>query len=119
MGYVKVKARFSNPETPQKEEELELLADTGAIYTVLPSEVMARLAIKPVGQRRFKLADGRIVRRDYGLVRVGIGDETGASIAVFGQEGDVPVLGVHTLEALALRVNPVTGRLEPLELLLL
>jgi len=38
---------------------------------------------------------------------------------VIGPEDTVPLLGVTTLELLGYQMDPVTGRLKPLELMLL
>ena len=54
MGYVKVKAKVWNIEDPSISRVLELLADTGAVYTVLPSSLLRELGVKPIGKRRFK-----------------------------------------------------------------
>ncbi len=118
MGYVRVKAKVWNVEKPGEVRNVDLLADTGAVYTVLPRSLLESLGVKSVGVRRFKLADGRIVERDVGIIGIevqGIGTHT---TAVFGDE-DVHLLGVVTLEELGLEVDPVKGELKPLELLLM
>jgi len=119
MGYVKVKAKVRSIQTPKEEAEIELLADTGAIYTIVSRGQLQSLGIKPTGKRRFKTANGRIIEREVGLTEVEIGGQITHSITVFGDEKDIQVLGVTTLEELGLQVDPVTGELKPLELLLL
>jgi len=116
---VKVKVKVRNIHMPKLETELELLADTGAIYTIIQRKQVQNLNIKPRGKRKFKIADGRIVHREVGLAEVEIGGQITHSITVFGDEKDIQVLGVTTLEELGLQVDPVTGELKPLELLLL
>jgi len=39
MGYVKVKAKVSNVER-ERSKETELIADTGAIYTAIPEDIL-------------------------------------------------------------------------------
>jgi len=119
MGYVKVKVKVRNIQTPKLEKEIELLADTGAIYTIIHRKQLQNLNIKPRGKRKFKTADGRIIQREVGLAEVEIKGESTHSTIVFGDEKDTQVLGVTTLEELGLQVDPVTGELKPLELLLL
>lgn len=119
MGYVRAQLRISNPQQPGRVEEVELLADSGAIYIVLPTPLLERLGIQREGKERFQVADGRIIERDYGVIRVQIGERRGATRVVFGREGDASVLGVTALEELGLKINPTSGQLEPLELLLL
>lgn len=38
---------------------------------------------------------------------------------VFGEENDTQVLGVTALEELGMQIDPITGELKPMELLLL
>jgi len=116
MGYVKVE--FRNIHRPELEAEAELLADTGAIYTVLRGERLRNLDIRPRG-RRFKTADGRLIEREVGMVEVEVNGQSTYSTVVFGEGSDVEVLGLTTLEELGLQVDPVTGELKPVELLLL
>jgi len=117
MGFVKIKARVWNIEDLSRVTEVELLADTRAIYTVLPSSLLKSLGVKPIGRRRFRLADNRIVERDIGVIGIQIEDRWSYTPVVFGDEG-VYLLGVVTLEELGLEVDPVRGVLKPTELLL-
>lgn len=119
MGYVKVKVKVRNIHTPKLETELELLADTGAIYTIIPRKQLEKLDIKPIGKRRFKTADGRIIQREVTIAQIEIQKEIAHSTIVYGEPKDAQVLGVTTLEELALQIDPITGELKPLELLLL
>ena len=119
MGYVRVKVKISNIERPEKSREIELIADTGAIYTIVKRKTLEELGIKPIGRRRFKLANGDLIERDIGICRIDIGDVFTHSIVVFGEEKDTELLGVTTLEELGLQVDPVTGELRPMDLLLL
>ncbi len=118
MGYVRVKVRVSNVERLEKSKEVELIADT-AIYTIVKRKTLEELEIKPIGRRRFKLANGDVIERDIGICRIDIGDVFTHSIVVFGEEKDAELLGVTTLEELGLQVDPVTGELKQMDLLLL
>ena len=119
MDYVRVKAKIRNIYKPKLEVELELVADTGAIYTVVNRKHLESLEIGPTDKRRFKVADGKIVTREVGLAQIEIVNEITHSTIVFGEPEDAEVLGVTTLEELGLQVDPVAGQLKPLELLLL
>jgi len=118
MGYVKVKAKLSNLQRPRQPAELELLVDTGAIYTVVPGGLTRKLSLKPRGKRKFRLADGSTIEREFGYAEIEINGQVGMTNVVFGKENDAAVLGVTTLEELGLQVDPLTGELKPLELLL-
>ncbi|MEM3090490.1 MAG: aspartyl protease family protein [Candidatus Bathyarchaeia archaeon] len=119
MSYVKVKIKIRNIHNPELEAEKELLADTGSIYTMIRRKFLEDLHIKPRGSRKFKTADGRLVEREVGAAEIEINGQGTYSIIIFGEESDKEVLGVTTLEELGLQVDPVTGELKPLELLLL
>ena len=119
MGYVRVKVKISNIERPEKSREIELIADTGAIYTIVKRKTLEELEIKPIGRKRFKLADGDVIERDVGICRIDIGEVFTHSIVVFGEEKDAELLGVTTLEELGLQVDPVTGELKQMDLMLL
>jgi len=118
VGYVRVRARIWNIENPSISREVELLADTGAIYTVLPTNLMKELGVKPISKRRFRLANNQVIERDVGLIGIEIKGVKTYTTVVFGDE-NIYLLGVVTLEELGLEVDPVKGELKPMELLLM
>jgi len=65
MGYVKVAAKIYNPADRAKPIHLELLADTGAIYTAIPRSLLEEIKVKPTSTRRFKLTNGKVERYPY------------------------------------------------------
>ena len=92
-------------------EEVEMLVDTGALYTKVSPTLARRLGIVPNEMVRVKLADGSV--REAGLADAKV--EYGASrraVPVLVGPGDDLLLGVTSLEALRLKVNPVTNSLE-------
>lgn len=119
MGYVRLKARISNPIDRSKYIEVELLADTGALYTAVPGNLLRKIGIMESSFRKFKLADGRVEEYPVGEAYIEIEGNGVTSLIVFLPEDATPVLGVTTLELLGLQVDPLTGKLKPLELYLL
>jgi len=115
---VEVKVKVRNIHKPELEAEAELLVDTGAIYTILRRERLSGIGVEARDKRRFKTADGRVIERDFGAVELAIKEHSTYSVVVFGEGSDAEVLGVTTLEELGLQVDPVTGELKPLEMLL-
>ena len=97
----------------QRFEEMEALADTGAMTTVVPGSVLHRLGVEPVKSQVFEYADGREVELDmaYAMVRVD-GRET-ISWVIFGEETGGTMLGAYTLEGVFLGVDPYAQRLIP------
>lgn len=86
MGFVKVKATVWNIDEPGRTREVELLVDTGSTYTVLPARILNELGIKPMGIRRFRLTDGRVVERNIGVMGIEVQGFRAYTIVVFGDE---------------------------------
>jgi clan AA aspartic protease len=119
MGVTYVSAKISNPRRQEQETiDLELLVDTGAIYSVIPASVLERLGVARLKRQRFTLADGTHQTWDVGEIFFELGEDVGTSSVVFGPEGVTPLLGAFTLESLGLMVNPVTRELLPMRLML-
>lgn len=119
MGITFAKLDVGHPQRTDGFERLEFLVDTGAVYTVVPERLLRRLGIRPIDQERFRLANGRTIARAVGEARFRYQGKTRISPVVFGQPHDKMLLGVMTLEALGLEVDPRTRKLKPAELLLL
>ncbi len=99
-------------------EPLDALVDTGATFTSVPRDHLARLAVTADEQWPFILADGRQVAYDIAWVRIRLEGRSQPTIVVFGEPGSDPLLGVVTLEAFRLSVDPVNRRLVPVPALL-
>ena len=119
MGSITVDIYLHNPEKPTEYRQVALLADTGAMYAIVPGNILNDLGIKSLGRRRFTLANGQRVEREIGGALYRLGPYCGHAPVIFGEEGDLSILGVTALEALGLQVDPVTKQLKPIEVLLL
>jgi len=118
LGFTYVRVRVYNPVDMSRHAVVDLLVDTGAIFTSIPRDVLERLGLKPLDRRKLKVYGGAVVERDVGVAVVEYeGRRIGVPV-VFGEPGDVPVLGATSLEALGYQVDPVTRRLKPVELLM-
>lgn len=109
MSHVRVKATVKG----SRSGKVDFLVDTGATYSLLSPALARKLGIKPGLLRdKVRLATGRVVRipTALGLIRVD-GRET-TTIFWIGP-CDEPLLGVETLEALGLSVDPRKGRIRP------
>ena len=109
MGHVFVTATV----TARRSAAVRFLVDTGATHTIIPPS-LARKVGAPTLPQKFdvSLADG--TRRQLKACSVGVSVEgrTGPTIALLLPKFE-PLLGVETLEALGLKVNPDKHRLEP------
>jgi len=111
MAHVEVDVKIGNLEGKEF-TEVKALVDTGATFTVIPESVAKELNLTLVGERvKVYTAKGA--------------DElelTHAIMEISGKRRIMPILvskhidrvllGVITLEAMQLRLNPLTGKLE-------
>ncbi len=111
MGLSKVNLKVRNPAKPNKFFESEFLVDSGASFTVVPSTELKKLGIKPQGEEQFVLADGKIISRKVGSALYEYEGTERAAPVLFGQKGDSKLLGVFTLEALGLSLDPLKRKL--------
>lgn len=114
---LKAKVKIANPINPSKYEEVELIIDTGAMFSVVNKNILKKIGITPIRKRKIKVADGRIGERESGVALFIInGKGEGGSEVIFGEENDTQVLGLHALEGMALSINTKTGELNPIEI---
>ena len=118
MGLTVLVIEVGNPASPDITEPIEFLIDSGAIYSVVPSEVLNRLGIRPLVEQEFRLADGTKITRKKGVALFKYGERVGGADVIFGEEGDSVLLGAFTLEALGLALDPLRRELKPLPMIL-
>ena len=118
MGLTVLEMEVGNPANPQVTERVEFLIDSGAIYSVVPAVILARLGILPLAEQTFRLADGSRIVRMKGVARFKNGDRIGGADVIFDEEGDYVLLGAFTLEALGLSLDLLRRELRPLPTLL-
>src|SRR3989337_133909 len=80
--------------------------DTGSYDSALPRPFLKKLGIRPVGREWYELADGRRVRRQYGVAFLRLMGQVGASRVIFAGPKDPPLLGVIALEQLGFEIDP-------------
>lgn len=110
---------LSNPRDQTRWQKLDLIADTGAIFSVIPRTVLDQLGITSYADEAFYLADGSEIRLPLGDVFVRIDGKARAVPTIFGEPNDTPLLGVTALGILGFTVNPRTRKLEPTKMPLL
>lgn len=116
MGLTKVTLEITNPENPTKNIKDEFLVDSGAFYTVLPKKMVDKLGLKPNFNQDFSLADGTTISRPVGNAYIIFEGRKTASPVVLGKSNDTALLGVLTLEALGLILDPFQRKLHPVKL---
>jgi len=86
---------------------------------VIPQSVAEKLQLKEMDRRRFKTASGEVVEYPVSEGYVIIEGKGVTSLLAIADEKTPVLLGVTTLELLGLQVDPVNGKLTPLELMIL
>lgn len=119
MGFVRTRVKISNPAEPSRAAELELLVDTGATFSMVPASLLKEIGVQADTMFSLRLADGRFVERGGCTVWMEIEGKGYKVPAIIGENGDVPVLGVTTLEILGFEVDPMARKLKPADYLLL
>lgn len=112
MGTFRVDVEIENPARPGERRTLrEVLVDTGAELSWIPAQLLQSLGVERNNLWRFRQADGTILERWTGIVVLSVAGKRTGDDVVFGEAGDLVLLGSRTLEGLNLRVEPVTKRL--------
>lgn len=94
-------------------DTLRCLVDTGATFTKIPLALGQQLGLEIVRNVDIELADGRVVTRRLALASAEMEGVASPILVTLAEEGDVPLIGVTTLETLGFKVDPIAERLEP------
>ena len=110
MGHAKAKLRFSNPRLPDlRPVDVEALADSGASYLCIPTDIALELQPETESTRTIMLANGRSQTYPYvGPIRVAFEDRScfaGALVL-----GSSVLLGVIPMEDMDLVIHPQKER---------
>jgi predicted aspartyl protease len=112
MGTFRVVVEIENPARPGERRTLtSVLVDTGAELSWVPAEVLESLGVERYSTWRFRQADGTVIERWVGAAFVHVAGKRTTDDLVFGEPGDLVLLGSRSLEGLNFRVEPVTKRL--------
>jgi clan AA aspartic protease len=109
VGHVHQRVKLS----AEKAVTVRMLVDTGATFSVIPEALARAVGIKRLRRSvTIALADGRRVKLDAGTAIFRIGEREAPATILVGDVAE-PILGVETLEALGLTVDPRRRRLTP------
>ena len=112
MGTFRVDIEIENLAKPGERRLLRsVLVDTGAELSWVPAEVLESLGVARNTVWHFRQADGSILERWAGSAIVHAEGRRAADEVIFGEPGDLTLLGARSLEGLNFRVEPVTKRL--------
>ena len=82
---MKVKVTIRNSEEPDRKEELEMVVDTGAMYSLVPRHILENIGIRPLERRVFTLANGERIERGFGGAIFEVEERRGYAPVVFGE----------------------------------
>jgi len=109
MGFVYVDVMIHGVKSSRA---IRMLVDTGSTYVVLSPNIIRELGLHETPYSvNLTLADRRGVKAKLYLAEVEVGGRRGP-VLVAELDTPTPLLGVHALETLGLKVNPRTGELE-------
>jgi predicted aspartyl protease len=112
MGTFRTTVEIENPAARGRRIALQdVLVDTGAELSWIPADVLETLGIARESVWHFRQADGTKLSRSTGYVIVHAAHTKTADEVVFGEPGDLVLLGARSLEGLNVRIDPVTKRL--------
>ena len=112
MGSFRIDIEIENPaRRGERRSVRQALVDTGAELSWVPGDVLRSLGIEPIKQWSFRQATGQIIERSVGPVLIYAADTVTNDDVVFGEPGDLILLGARTLEGLNVRVEPREKRL--------
>jgi predicted aspartyl protease len=107
MGTFRIDIEIENPARPGERRRVPaVLVDTGAELSWIPAAVLESLGIPQLKIWHFRQADGSVLERAAGPALVYAGGTMTSDEVVFGEPGDMVLLGARSLEGLNLRVDP-------------
>ena len=107
MGLFRVECRVENHRDRARSVRVpDVIVDTGSEMTWIGQEHLDHIGIEPEKRdMRFVMANGQELVRSIGFAVVRAGGTLTIDEIVFGQPGDLQLLGARTLEGLNLRVD--------------
>jgi clan AA aspartic protease len=117
VGHVTVRVVLTSPYDPARSVVEEALIDTGATRSVIPARLAEALGLQAIGHARVRTASGE-EELPLSWAFVEIAGKKDVSSLLVSDKLDRVLIGVVTLEAMGLAVDPTSGELKEVELLL-
>lgn len=107
MGTFHVSATIVHHANRRKAVRIpRLLVDTGSEYTWVPESTLEQLGVvREKKDLRFVMANGQTITRSVGFAIIRVNGAFTVDEVVFGEKGDLTLLGARSLEGLNLRVD--------------
>ena len=113
MGLFYVACEIADIGKPKKTTKVEhLLVDTGSEYTWINEDTLKEIGVKVEKKDlAFMMANGQTITRKVGFIILSVDEFRTVDEVVFGQPGDLQLLGSRTLEGFVAIVDPRKKRL--------
>jgi predicted aspartyl protease len=108
MGTFYATCQIENHIHRHKKKTIQgLLVDTGSEFTWINENNLKDISVRPEKKDvDFVMANGQTITRPMGYIIIHVGDMVTIDEVVFGQPGDLQLLGARTLEGLNLHIDP-------------
>jgi predicted aspartyl protease len=113
MGTFYVGCRVENHKDQKRAAVVpKLLVDSGSEFTWLPGDILHRIGIEPVKKDMLiQMANGQLLTRSVGYAILRVDKYETTDEVVFGQKGDLSLLGSRALEGMNVHVDARRKRL--------
>jgi predicted aspartyl protease len=107
LGTFYASCRVENHVDRKKSVEVpKLLVDSGAEFTWINAETLKNIGVKREKKNyTFVMANGKHITRAVGFAIIHVGDAVTTDEVIFGEPGDLQILGARSLEGMNLRVD--------------
>ena len=107
MGTFYTSCKVENHVDRKKSVEVpKLLVDTGAEFTWINGDTLKKVGVKcEKKDYTFVMANGQEITRAVGFAIIRVGDTLTIDEVIFGEPGDLQILGARSLEGMNLRVD--------------
>lgn len=116
MGMFKKRVKVANPHDSTKNFEAEFWIDTGALYSLIPQNLLAQIDFEPESTKNIILVDSRVDKKLYGSCKFtieGFPDSITCPV-IAGPDDSLLLLGATALENFGVEADPVNKRLNPI-----
>lgn len=114
MGITTAILKVREHRKSEKFAEVEFFVDSGAVYSLVPGKILDSIGIEPYKEMRFSLADGSTIKRKISSAYFEYENKGGIAPVIYGEEGDIALLGATTLESFGLALHPFSRTLHPI-----
>jgi predicted aspartyl protease len=107
MGTFYTSCRIENHVDREKSVEVpKLLVDSGAEFSWINAKTLKNIGVKREKKDyTFVMANGQQITRAVGFAIIRVGDAVTIDEVIFGEPGDLEILGARSLEGMNLRVD--------------